>query len=117
MSVEQVSHFDVADLLPRLTSEFGYKPSVAVQVAERLACADPRIRGAFWQWWETGEIDNTLEIEGYTIERLMTERKLKPVAAFSTLAWLRSEPQQALSTLRRGFDRVTFRSRPSEKPN
>jgi hypothetical protein len=117
MSVEQASHFDVADLLPRLTSEFGYKPPVAKQVAERLACADPQIRVAFWRWWETGEIDNALEIEGYTIERLMTERKLKPVAAFSTLVWLRSDPQQALSTLRRGFDRVTFRSRPSKEPN
>jgi|SRR5579875_1066556 len=114
MSVEQAPHFDVADLLPRMISELGYKPAVAEGVASRLIRADPRIKGAFWRWWETGEIDNSVEIEGYTAGRLTAEHKLKPVAAFSALAWLQADPQQALSTLRRGFDRVTFRSRPSD---
>jgi hypothetical protein len=99
------SSFSAHDVAPRLVEEFGYRPAAAERVAQRLTSIDPVIRDAFWQWWQTGSLDPALEVEGYTVDRLMSEYGLNPVAAFSTLDGLKNAPQLTLDTLRRGFDR------------
>ena len=102
--------FQVADLVPRMTTELGYRPAVAEQVAAKLVNAAPDIKRIFWEWWATGRIDNSVRIEGYTIERLMTEKSLPPMQAFSTLDWLRRDPQQALRAFGRRERKPSFRS-------
>jgi len=106
MSEIRTPMFEVADLIPRLTSEFGYTPAGARSVSGHLADADGAIQAAFWRWWQTGEVDSTLEIEGYTAERLVAEKGIKPPGAFATLDWLLRDPKHALTTLRRGHDRI-----------
>lgn len=113
MNETKTAQFSVADLLDRLTEEFGYSPSAAKQVATDLVQADPRVKQAFWRWWTTGTIDTLLNIEGYTVERLLDEKRAAtPVAAFANLAFLASDPQTALQTLRWRERKPRFRSVP-----
>jgi hypothetical protein len=112
MSEKDIPQFGVEDLLLRLTTEFGYGPQIAKDTANDLLDSSPAIKLAFWHWWQTSELDNSLEIDGYTVERLIREHGMNPVGAFVTLDWLRRDPQQALSALKRGHDSPTFR-RPS----
>jgi hypothetical protein len=100
------SSFSVADLVPRLVSEFGYGEGAARLVAEDLVNSDPRIRTAFWHWWQTGDLSTSPEIEGYTAERLIQDHGLNPVGAFATLSGLQTDRDLVLDTLRRGFDRL-----------
>ncbi len=93
------------DLVPRLISEFRYSPELAEAAAQDLSSADPRVMRAFWRWWNTGELDNSLVIEGYTVRRLMEERQQQPVAAFRLLAWLAADPATALRRLQRRRER------------
>jgi hypothetical protein len=93
------------EIAERLIKEFGYRPLVAERVAQRMLTIDPIIRAPFWRWWHTGALAPDVEVEGYTIERLMSEHQLNPVAAFSTLDGLKTDPTLTLDTLRRGFDR------------
>ncbi len=82
------------------------KPAAAARLAERLTTGiDPIVRESFGHWWQTGSLEPTLEVEGYSVPRLMAEFGLNPFAAFSTLDGLKTEPERTLDTLRRGFDR------------
>ena len=113
MNETKTAQFSVTDLLDRLTEEFGYSPSAAKQVATDLVQADPRVKRAFWRWWTTGTIDTLLNIEGYTVKRLLDEKRAAtPVAAFANLAFLASDPQTALQTLRWRERKPRFRSVP-----
>ena len=91
--------FSIADLTPRLVAEFGYPPDRAESVANRLVKANPAVKSAFWNWWQSGVLDETLTVEGYTLGWLMRERGMKPVAAFLALDWLSREPQAAKATI------------------
>lgn len=102
--------FYVEDLLPRLENEFGYPQSGAKLVAEKLVICDPLISGAFWEWWQTGKAKLELEIEGFSLARLMNEHQMKPIAAFLTMDWLLREPQKAATSLRRGHDNISSRT-------
>ena len=94
------------DLAPRLVSEFGYGPELAEEAARELSSADAGVQRPFWRWWSTGELDNSIEIEGYTVGRLMAERGQQPVAAFRLLAWIAADSATALRRLRRGRERA-----------
>jgi len=99
---------DAQSLIPRLVAEFGYPQAGAQLVADKLADASPDIQDAFMRWWTTGRLPDpeNLEIEGYTVQRLMEEHGMKPVAAFLTLDWLRREPEKARASLKKGHDWV-----------
>ncbi len=118
MSQIETISIDVNDLLPRLTSEFGYAPEHARRAAQRLVTADERVKRAFWRWWQTGDVDNAVEIAGYTPARLMAERTMTPLSAYSTLDLLQREPAETLRALEKGYDTVIPRKRPAltEKP-
>ncbi len=96
---------DAQSLIPRLVSEFGYPQAGAQLVADKLENCSPEIQAAFWEWWNTGSLSE-IQIEGYTIQRLMAEHHMKPIAAFLTLDWLQREPQKALVSLTKGHDQV-----------
>ena len=112
MSQTETVSLATEDLIPRLTSEFGYTPEVACRVARRLVAADERVKRAFWRWWRTGEVDNSVEIAGYTPARLMAERRMTPLSAYSTLDVLQRVPDDTLRALKKGHDTVIPRRRP-----
>ena len=113
MSQTETISIAVDDLLPRLTAEFGYKPEHARRAAQRLVTADDCLKRAFWRWWQTGDVDNSVEIAGYTPARLMAERKMTPLSAYSTLDLLQREPAETLRALKKGHDTVIPRTRPA----
>jgi len=98
------------ELVLRLREEFGYPPFGANLVAQKLAAAAKPVKDAFLYYWQTGVLDERLEIEGYTIARLVSEHSMKPIAAFLTLDWLAREPEAARASLARGHDRIKIAS-------
>jgi hypothetical protein len=113
MNQTETISIETDDLIPRLTAEFGYKPEHARRVAQRLITADDGLKRAFWRWWRTGDIDNSVEFAGYTPARLMAERKMTPLSAYSTLDLLQREPAETLRALEKGHDTVIPRKRPA----
>jgi hypothetical protein len=95
------------EISQRLVNEFGYSRRGSEVAAAELAAAHEKIQTAFLRWWQTGEITK-MEVEGYTAQRLIQERHMKPVAAFLTLDWLLKEPAAALKALARPYDVVVF---------
>jgi len=61
MSQIDMVSIETDDLIPRLVSEFGYTPAFARRTARRLATGDERVKQAFWHWWRTGDVDNSVE--------------------------------------------------------
>ena len=102
---DRLTELSLDEVVRRLTEEYGYPPEGARMVADKLMGCSPQVWAAFGVWWESGDVGD-LEIEGYTVQRLAAEHGMKPIAAFLTLDWLVREPQRALTSLRRGHDRV-----------
>jgi len=102
--------FSSQDLIKRLQTDFGFPPTGAQLVTDKLVASQPVIKAAFLKWWQTGEF-TPLEIEGYTWESLMEKHSMKPIAALLTLDWLLREPEKAGASLRKGHDFV--RRKPS----
>jgi hypothetical protein len=96
---------NVNELIPRLTSEFGYPLKGAQIIAEKLVNCTPQIQVAFTKFWEKGEFPN-MEVEGYTFASLVSEHGMKPIAALLTLDWLIREPEKAKESLKKGHDVV-----------
>src|SRR3989442_846228 len=95
----------ISTLLDRLVSEFNYPPAGARLVATKLERISPPVRAAFLTWWNSGSAP-PLEIHSYSVERLVDEHGMNPVAAYLTLDWLRRSPEEALKSLQKGHDRV-----------
>lgn len=112
MSQAEAVRIEADDLIPRLISEFGFAPNHARRVAQRLAMADASLKRAFLRWWQTGDVDNTIEVAGYTVQRLVQERGMTPLSAYSTLELLWREPTETLRALKKGHDTVIPRTRP-----
>jgi hypothetical protein len=103
-----ISRFSSDDIAPRLTRDFGFTDVEARTTADILLDSDPRIQDVFLRWWLGGPVDDTLQIGGYTAQRLVAEERLHPVAAFTTLEWIRRDPQEALSAIHGGHDDFTL---------
>ena len=97
---------DVETLAQRIVTEFGYKEQNAPLVAKKLLASTPQIYAVVEQWWQTHTL-SAIAIEGYTLNRLMREHGMNPIAAMLTLDWLAREPEKAMSSLARGHDRVS----------
>jgi len=100
-----VGKITVAELLLRLEDEYGYPAQGAHTVACKLAAADTLIQEAFLHWWNTSELPD-VQIEGYSVNDLVTRHNMKPIAAFLTLDWLLRAPAEAAASLARGHDRL-----------
>jgi hypothetical protein len=94
-----------AEVTARLTEKLDYPPPGAQLVADKIERLHSDLREPFELWWNTGEVP-TVEVEGYTVARLMTDHGLKPLAALLTLDWLLREPETAQATIARGHDRI-----------
>ena len=70
----------------------------------------PSIRSEFEYFLKTGKMpENPVEIEGYSADKLIKERRLYPVGAYLMLGWLTRDPEKAKESLLRGHDRVITR--------
>ena len=92
------------EIVKRLIDEFGYSEYGAQIVAKKLLPSVPEVKSAFFSWWQTGMIDNELEVEGYSVIRLLSEHDMTPIGAFLTLDWLFRDPSAAINSLEKGHD-------------
>lgn len=84
----------------------GFPPVDADEVAQRLMELRGQTRQALEHWLETGEVDSSLGVEGYTLPRLMEEFGMTFPAALLTLEWIMRSPEEAIPALERGIDIV-----------
>ncbi len=90
------------ELQERLLDEWDYPTHLVENTARRLMNMSPQVTEAFETWCETGRMPQ-LEAEGYSLEQLRRDFRMKPVGAFLTLDWLVKEPQEAREALRQGI--------------
>lgn len=79
--------FRELELTGWLVERHGLDADHARAVAIRLLSSTPRIRGAFQKWWLTGRVED-LEVEGYSLRRLVEEKGMTPFGALLTLSLL-----------------------------
>jgi putative SOS response-associated peptidase YedK len=91
--------FDIVKLREKLIDELDVPKSAAEGIIEKAKKLQPEIAASFEKWLESGTID-TIEIEGYTLEKLMHERKMNIVSAYLLLDWLKREPEAAKNAMR-----------------
>ena len=96
---------DKHTIIDELSTKYGYDFRGAVIVANKLEKLNPQLASLFMQWRQDGVIPQ-IEIEGFTIPRLITEHDMKPIAAFLTLDWLLREPLRAIASLKKGKDHI-----------
>ena len=72
------------------------------QTIDKIEHMDERIKSAFEEWLDCNTIP-TIEIEGWNYEKLVQTFKMRPVAAFLALDWLKREPEKASKALKRGI--------------
>lgn len=70
-----------------LVKRHGLDPQHARSVADRLLASTPALRGAFRRWWLTGGIED-VEVEGYSLRRLVEEKGMSPLSALLALSLL-----------------------------
>lgn len=75
------------ELIGWLRRQHGLGAAHAGAVARRLLSAAPRVRGAFLRWWLTGRVAD-LEVEGYSLRRLVREKGMSVIGALLTLSLL-----------------------------
>lgn len=85
--------FRQVELTNWLVERRGLEPEHARAVAIRLLSSTPRVRGAFQRWWLTGRIDD-VEVEGYSLRRLVEEKGMSPFGALLTLSLLESDDRR-----------------------
>lgn len=85
--------FRQVELTNWLVERRGLEPEHARAVAIRLLSSTPRIRGTFQKWWLTGRAED-VEVEGYSLRRLVDEKGMSPFGALLTLSLLESEDRR-----------------------
>jgi len=85
---------DNVKLKEKLIDELDIPKSAVEGVIEKINKLQPDIASSFEKWFETGEVD-AIEVEGYTLEKLMHERKINIVSAYLLLDWLKRDPDTA----------------------
>lgn len=78
------------ELMSWLREEHGLEAAHAGAVATRLLSTAPSVRGAFLRWWLTGHVED-LEVEGYSLRRLVREKGMSPIGAMLTLSLLAAD--------------------------
>lgn len=66
----------------------------------------PEAVGKIEEYLKTGVVPKQYETEGYSVQQLMTERGMNPIAALLTIGWLMQEPEIAKASLKKGSDHV-----------
>lgn len=99
-------HIAIEDVIRRMVADYGYPEWQAPETARRLCQCSAPVQEAFERWWEDGWLDPALEVQGYTLHRLIDDYEFKPFAAFLMMDWLLRDPQTALPLLTKGYDSI-----------
>jgi hypothetical protein len=102
-------------LTAALQDQLGYSKAEAEAVWNELTAARAEVRKAFQNWWEQGRLD-TLEVEGWTAQRIAEQMGCLPPAAILHLDWLLTDPTEALAAIQRGYDRILPKREELEEP-
>lgn len=97
------------EIIQFLIRRAGYDPRAADVVAARLLGSSPEVQEGFRVWRLSGRSPE-LCIAGFTVDRLIREHSMSPVAALLTLDWLVREPERAAASLAKGHDSVELRA-------
>jgi len=96
----------VADLLiEHFRSDLGASPERAIEQWASISRYQTLVQAA-QHWVNTGQHPTGLAVRGITYEWLISKRRLRPLNALLTLAWLLDEPEAAMVALRSKVDRV-----------
>jgi len=63
------------------------------------------LKSAFGEWTKTGQLP-LIEVEGYSLRKLIDEFQMKTIGAFTTLSWLQTNPDEAKGALSFGYDHL-----------
>lgn len=98
---EQAEWFgDRDDLARRLAAEYGCTPEQADACLHDWSELHVALRDPFLEWMRTGSLETAPEVEGYTIEKLVTEHLSANVPlAFLMLSHLTKDPKAVLGQL------------------
>lgn len=75
----------------------------AERLEKRLTDISDTLQPYLKEWLETGQVDNDLTINGYSVDRLMNTMGMKYTGALLTLDWLIREPELASEAIERGI--------------
>ncbi|MFA6422868.1 MAG: hypothetical protein WCW17_00270 [Patescibacteria group bacterium] len=89
----------------RLIKKYNYPDEGAELVASKLLGLDEKLVTEFVKWWETDQLP-MIEIEGYSIEKFISEYDSTPPAAFLNMNWLIKNPEEAKKAFSKGYDNV-----------
>jgi hypothetical protein len=94
-----IMNIETSAIVARLVSD-GYTEREARRAVQSLSTSHLAVQKAFEKWWRGGELDEQLQVRGYTVKRLVERRGFKPTGAFSTMDSLLHEPEAAVKALR-----------------
>lgn len=80
-------HYRQLEVTEWLVETRGLDPEHARAMAIRLLSSTPKLRGAFQKWWLTGRVED-IEVDGYSLRRLVSEKGMTPLGALLTLSLL-----------------------------
>lgn len=70
--------------------------------ADKVENMNKSLKEAFEDWANNGTIP-TIEVEGWSYNRLIEKYNMRPVAAFLALDWLKRDPEKATKSLEKGI--------------
>jgi len=72
-------------------------------MVEEIENMPDNIQCAFEEWVKSNQLPS-IEIEGYSLRKLIEEFQMKTIGAFTTLSWLQTNPVEAKEALASGYD-------------
>lgn len=79
-----------------------YPDYMLEQTADKVENMNKSLMEAFEDWANNGNIP-TIEVEGWSYNRLIEKFNMRPVAAFLALDWLIRDPEKASKSLKKGI--------------
>lgn len=90
------------EILVKLLKEENYPAHMTEATIEKLYKLQPIVADSFERWLNNGLIPS-LEVEGYSYQKLVNEYGMKPIGAFITLDWLCRDSEKASRALKKGI--------------
>lgn len=87
-------------VVQKIQAETGRAPVDAELLARQLEKLPADLRSALLDWWNTGQVDRNLAVEGWSIQRIIERGSSDHVVeAFSWLCALKRNPEHTLKML------------------
>ena len=99
--METLTRQEIIDLL--LKEE--YPVFMLNTMIEKINSMPDNIQCAFEEWAKSDQLPS-IEVEGYSLRKLIDEFQMKTIGAFTTLSWLQTAPIEAKEALSSGYDRL-----------